>query len=284
MPGSIIYFDRYFSTVKLAKELFNRGLKCAGTLMKNRIPAAARNVLESDSSMKRRGRGSYQVLTNTENTMAITKWMDNKPVIMLSTAHAACETDVCSRWCKKDKQYKQVVRPKVVKQYNSKMGGVDMADRLIAVCPARSRTKKWPLRFISHMIDLAISNSWLMYKRTEIEKGVPVKKIQQLRHYKMQFSEQILEKYQRDELNEVENDCEERPVKRPVGRPGIVPIPSKMRRLHGNIHLPENLDKQQRCRLSGCDKRSLYKCSDCNVALCLNPTRNCFRTFHLEGN
>lgn len=78
-------------------------------------------------------------------------------------------------------------------------------------------------------------------QRSRIKKGVPLKRIQQLRYYKMQLGEQILEQNQLVELNEVENDCEERPAKRLVGRPGIVPVPSKMRRLHGNIHLPEHL-------------------------------------------
>lgn len=60
---------------------------------------------------------------------------------------------------KKDKQYKHGVRPEVIKQYNSKLGGVDMADRLISVCPATSRTKKCPVWIISHMIDLVFLNS-----------------------------------------------------------------------------------------------------------------------------
>lgn len=110
--------------------------------------------------------------------------MDNKPVVMLSTAHKARETNVCSRWCKKDRQYIQVVRLEVIKQYNTEMGGVDMANRLTAICLAKNRTKKWPMRFI-YMKDLAICNSWLQYKRSKIDKGVPVKNIQQLRYYTM---------------------------------------------------------------------------------------------------
>lgn len=36
---------------------------------------------------------------------------------------------------KKNKQYTLVVSPEVIKEYNSKMGGVDMVDRLLADCP-----------------------------------------------------------------------------------------------------------------------------------------------------
>ncbi|KAF9410249.1 hypothetical protein HW555_010598, partial [Spodoptera exigua] len=38
VPGHILYFDRYFTTVRLANELDTRGFKCVGTLMKNRVP------------------------------------------------------------------------------------------------------------------------------------------------------------------------------------------------------------------------------------------------------
>lgn len=280
-PGTIVYYDRYFSTVKLATELISRGLKCAGTIMKNRIPADVLDLQESDGSLKRRGRGSYQVLTNADSTIAITKWLDNKPVMMLSTAHAANVTDTCSRWCKKNKVYVDVTRPEVIRQYNSKMGGVDMADRLLAVCPARSRTKKWPVRFISHMVDLSITNSWLFYKKKELANGISAKKIQQLRSYKLQYGEKLIEENLLVQHQEIVEDDDEPPVKRTPGRPGAVPIPSEARRHHGNLHLPEVNDKQQRCRNVGCDKKSTIKCSECNVPLCLTSSRNCFKSFHV---
>lgn len=38
VPGHVLYIDRYFNTVKLVDELNNRGIRCTGTIMKNRIP------------------------------------------------------------------------------------------------------------------------------------------------------------------------------------------------------------------------------------------------------
>ncbi|CAK1579258.1 unnamed protein product [Parnassius mnemosyne] len=176
--GHIIYCDRYFTTETLIVELKNRGLMCSGTLMKNRVPKSARLILKEDKDLKKAGRGSCQVLVNDEKNIAITKWFDNKPVTFLSTVHAAQTSDTCQRWCKQNKVYVTVPRPEVVKQYNSNMGGVDLADRLLAVAPSRYRTRKWTTRFIAHMFDLATTNSWLNYKAKELRKNVPVKKIQ----------------------------------------------------------------------------------------------------------
>lgn len=71
---------------------------------------------------------------------------------------------------KKKKIYEFVTRPEIVKSYNQYMGGMDMADRMLSIYPSRSRNKKWTVRFISHMLDLAVCNAWFLFKQKEIEK------------------------------------------------------------------------------------------------------------------
>lgn len=242
--------------------------------------ASTRNELESDKSLKDKGRGSSQVLVRNDEKIALTKWYDNKPVLLLSSQFANEESDVCKRYNKKEKEYMYVNRPEVVKMYNKNMGGVDLADRQLAVCPSRSRTKKLTIRFYSHMLDLAINNSWIQYKVEEQKKGTIAKYILQLRFFKMSLAETLIEEntapFEMSESDE-ENNIEET---RKRGRPAVVPIPSKIRRTQGSIHMPEVTEKQHRCRLSGCDKKSTIKCTYCDVFLCLTLKRNCFRLFH----
>lgn len=280
VPGSVVYHDRYFTTVKLTEELLKKGIKSTGTLMKNRIPAAVRDILITDGELKRKGRGSYQVITRDDDRMAITKWFDNKPVIMLSSIYADNNTDECRRWSKKDKEYVMVKRPEVIKEYNSKMGGVDMADRLLAVCPARTRTRKWTVRFVSHMIDLSITNSWIQFRNNELKNNVPRKRVQQLRFYKMEFGEKLIECNSMPAITELQEE-NIASIKRP-GRPGAIAIPSNMKRRYGALHLPSVLPKQQRCRNEGCNSRSTIFCTFCQVALCLTKDRKCFVSFHSD--
>lgn len=159
VPRHVVYCDRYFTSEKLVIELDKRGIGCTGTLMKNRIPMNVRTLLKSDKDLKRSGRGSSQTVVKNDDKIAITKWFDNKPVIMMSSVEAKEEEDQCQRWCKLEKKYAAVNRPRVIKQYNANMGDVDLADRLLAVCPHRYRSKKWTSRFIAHMMDLVVSNS-----------------------------------------------------------------------------------------------------------------------------
>lgn len=118
-------------------------------------------------------------------------------------------------------------------------------------------------------------------KKKELANGISAKKIQQLRSYKLQYGEKLIEENLLVQHQEIVEDDDEPPVKRTPGRPGAVPIPSEARRHHGNLHLPEVNDKQQRCRNVGCDKKSTIKCSECNVPLCLTSSRNCFKSFHV---
>ncbi|XP_028171696.1 piggyBac transposable element-derived protein 3-like, partial [Ostrinia furnacalis] len=194
-PGHILYFDRYFTTVKLTEELLSKNLLCAGTIMKNRIPLDARNKLKEDRQMKTEGRGTTQVLVNRKRDLALTKWYDNKGVTLLSTIHAAEPMDTCRRWCKAQKTYVEVQRPTVVKAYNTNMGGVDLADRLLSVCPNRYRTVKWTQRVFNHMIDLALSNSWLVYKSHRVAQRVPTRQILQLRDFKLDVGESLIEAF-----------------------------------------------------------------------------------------
>lgn len=283
VPGHLVYFDRYFTTVKLVSKLKTRGIESTGTLMKNRIPGGAREVLESDNSLKQKGRGSCQVLVTNDKTMAITKWLDNKAVIMLSSTYTNENPDTCRRYCKKEKTYLYFDRPDVIKMYNKNMGGVDLADRQLAVCPTRSRTKKWTVRFFSHMLDLAINNCWIQYKKNEQEKGTPAKKILQLRFYKMAIAEELIELNTAPFENSDSNDeyaADDGIYRKRRGRSAFVQIPSKIRRMQGSTHMPDFTEKQMRCRLPGCEMKSTAKCLSCDVHLCLTAKRNCFKLFH----
>lgn len=277
VPGHIIYCDRYFTSEKLIDELRTRGLGCTGTLMKNRIPKEVRALLLSDKELKRRGRGTSHVVVRNDDKISVTKWFDNKPVIMMSSVEAQEAPDTCQRWCKQLKRYLTINRPRCIRQYNQNMGGVDLADRLLAVCPNRYRTRKWTQRFIAHMIDLSITNSWILLKSDQRRNGS--RKIPQLRQFKLQLGEYLIEKYnQRENEPDEENVQEVVPPKKSRGMPSV-PLPSTGQRTAHAKHLPTFSTVQGRCRLCH-ENKTFFECSSCNVRLCITKKRNCFAAFH----
>lgn len=282
LPGHILYHDRFFTSVKLADELLEKGFGSTGTIMTNRIPKVVRT--KSDKDMQREGRGSNDMLVRNDQKLSVVKWMDNKSVLMLSSVHGIEPTDRCRRWSKKEKKHPDVQKPSAVRNYNSNMGGVDMADRLNSYCPMRARTKKWTVRILCHFTDVAVSNSWLQYKEDQKKANIRPNKILQLRSFKMMLGQQLLNKKKtnRPTNNEPQQEESEEELEAgPVKRRKPLPLPSPAFRKQA-IHLPEIVATKtfQKCRRENCKKLCRARCVTCKVFLCLNAQRNCFADFH----
>lgn len=82
-------------------------------------------------------------IVRKDQKVCIVQWFDNKEVLVASNEFGAVPQDTCKRWSKKDKAYIDVQRPALIKQYNEKMGGVDLSDKIISFYRICARTKKW---------------------------------------------------------------------------------------------------------------------------------------------
>ena len=279
LPGTNVYFDRYFTGAILLEQLHEKGISATGTIMSNRFPNIG---LKSDAELKNMGRGSIDCKTREDGKITIVKWMDNRGVIMASTIHSEVPHDNARRYSKVDKAYINIQRPDIVRQYNTNMGGVDLVNRMIAAYRSYHRTKKWPVRTLEHFMDMAVVNSWLKYKTDCKHHNVNSKKILDLHDFKIQVAQELILTSQKRKRSLIENE-EHVPRKKCRGRPGLVPIPPQVVRSNQANHLPqaEDLSTAQRCRKEGCKGRSRIKCIKCDIFLCILKERNCFRDFHL---
>ncbi|KAG5874547.1 hypothetical protein JTB14_026847 [Gonioctena quinquepunctata] len=90
VPVHHIYSDRYFTTIKLADVLLERGFHATEKLfVKN-------------------PRGTTETKVRGDGIITIHRWLDNKPVTILSTCHAAKNPDQCRRWSKRKKEYEML--------------------------------------------------------------------------------------------------------------------------------------------------------------------------------
>lgn len=99
-------------------------------------------------------RGSCSIATSSDN-ITIVRCMDNKTVHTISTYAGALPEGTVKRWDRSKKEYIEISRPYSINQYNLFMGGVDLVDRMVAHYPHGFKNKRWYLRIVFHLLNVA---------------------------------------------------------------------------------------------------------------------------------
>ncbi|KAH6930720.1 hypothetical protein HPB50_017864 [Hyalomma asiaticum] len=95
--------------------------------------------------------------------ITVVRRQDNGIVNVASTFVGIGQPKNVKRWSESSKQHVDIPCPKIITQYNESMGGDDKMDFLLSLYPLKQRTKKWPVRVMSHFISFALVNIWQEY-------------------------------------------------------------------------------------------------------------------------
>lgn len=280
-----LYFDNYFTGLDLLIKLKDLGIWATGTIRANRM---GKVVLKSEKDLRKVGPGSLDYRIEKGNNIFIMKWLDNGIVQMASTLYGDEYLDVVTRFCQKEKRKIDIQRPNIVKMYNKYMGGVDKMDFLLSLYRISIKARKWTVRFFDHMIDVAVCNAWLEYKRDcEVLKINP-KEIMDLLAFRDDISIGVLAqteiKGSRKRGRPSANLSDLTPDSAPSSPSSALTrdsIPATSTRFDHINHWPVYVSNRTRCKVKDCERTSRYKCEKCNVHLCL-PTneKNCFIFYH----
>ncbi|PNF29808.1 hypothetical protein B7P43_G10576 [Cryptotermes secundus] len=157
-----LFVDNWFASYDLPVELKKLGIYMVATLRKNRLAGCC---LQTDASLKKRGRGSYDYRVETNENVILLKWFDNKAVHLIYSNKSQKPIENVRRWSVSSKQYVNVPRPAIVNEYNTFMGGVDLHDMLLQLYRTNIKGRRFYLRIIFHLISMACVNAWLLYRR-----------------------------------------------------------------------------------------------------------------------
>jgi len=262
--GYTLYCDNYYSSPVLFDRLSAEDTSAVGTVRLNRreVPVALKTKCrKGDVIFRQRG-----------NLLAI-KWTDKRDVSLLSTKHTA--TMVVTYKTTRDGD--QVVKPACVLDYNQHMGGVDRSDQIAKYYTFTRKTNKWWLKLFFHMVNLAVTNSYILYRKN-VQGGKPLSQY----------------KFRRELVRELVQGFEAPRV--PRGRPSI--HRDGERRLTER-HFPDLIPAQENAKVQNptrkcvvCNtntgkrhapgesrkrKETRYWCKDCGKALCVTP---CFQRYH----
>ncbi|GBP23588.1 PiggyBac transposable element-derived protein 1 [Eumeta japonica] len=153
-----LYFDNYFTSLRLLEYLVKEGIYSLGTIRRNRIPDC--NLLPEKVILKKpRGYSEEFVADVNDTDISNVVCKDNKIVTLVSTfAGTQPETDV-RRWDKQNSRYMNIKQPNVVGEYNRHMGGVDLIDSIMGIYKIQLRSKQWQIHLFYHYLDLTMANA-----------------------------------------------------------------------------------------------------------------------------
>lgn len=166
--GATVNMDNYYMSPATAVHLKQKEIFCRGTFRSTRrlVP---KSILFSSSETKSLPRGFTRYAVNPTHNMVAVGWLDNKAVHFISTADTTAFKSVQRRICN---EKVQVPASEVVANYNKFMGGVDKHDKLRSTFALgkRHKFKKYYVKLMLFLFDIALTNSWIYYKLNNKEK------------------------------------------------------------------------------------------------------------------
>ncbi|KAK4324284.1 hypothetical protein Pmani_005124 [Petrolisthes manimaculis] len=164
--GYRLYMDNYYNSVSLCQTLFDQKVFLCGTL---RLAQGAPKDLQQ-LSKKKQNMKYDEIQERHNNNVIVLLWKVKRIVNMVSTFHDArtlqkeVNTKEKGKNCRFHRVMKTIHKPLMVEDYNQHMGGVDHYDQMVQYYPLLRRTYKWTRKFMFYLIQMAIFNSYALYK------------------------------------------------------------------------------------------------------------------------
>ncbi|CAF1417752.1 unnamed protein product [Rotaria sordida] len=303
--GSHVFVDNYFGSLTLLNKMSILGYGLTCTLRSSRIKNCP---VESEKNMKKKPRGYYDYLVSADKKNIIVAWKDNRRVLIGSNSVGVEPITQLSRWSKEENKKIPIDTPQIIQIYNKNRGGVDKMNMLCSLHPIPFKSKKWYMPIAWRLIDMMVINSWIIWKymsNTDDQNSRSTR----LFYFKMAIANTMLREsrsierrilqssttthyqssttthyqssttthYQSSESDDDENILNPPKRKKKETRSSV----SSMVRLDGIEHWPEvQRNIRLRCKNDRCSMKSNIYCTKCQVHLCLNVTRNCFKDYH----
>ena len=258
--GYLLFLDNFYTSPALLQALKTVGIGTTGTLRVSRrgVPEAVQtlaNVLNRTDVPRGTGyyireRGSNEIYVCWRDKQCITIVSNSYPGHVDGTAKRR-STDNSGRYLMLD-----VPMPSAVKHYNLFMGGVDLSDQLIGYHRLLCQTKKYWKTLLYHLLEIAITNAFVLHKWQLMMTGARIQTESQFRD-KVVLS--IIRLYT------------------PAPEPHFNPPEYRVR--HGS----KAGGIRRRCCY--CSRITSRQCPDCpfGSVLCQNATRDCHGQWHLPA-
>ena len=108
---------------------------------------------------------THDGLVDLNSGIVILRWFDNKAVQLISNYIGNEPIDEVEHWSKSARKMITVSRPKIVKLYNSAMGGVDLFDMFQAFYRLDNKSHRWYMQIFYWILASSVVTAWLRYHK-----------------------------------------------------------------------------------------------------------------------
>ena len=164
-----IYFDNFFTSIRILEELKKRGHGATGTVRINRVEKCP---LTPTKQFAKLPRGSEEHFLDKDSQILVVRWHDNGTVCIASNEYGLLPMKKVERYSAKEKKRIVLNCPYLIDKYNKNMGGVDRADENIAHYRIAIRGKKWYFPILSYLINISMNNAWIFAREGGYEKDL----------------------------------------------------------------------------------------------------------------
>jgi len=266
--GHHLYMDNYYNSPELCEALSEKLTPCCGTLNTGRdgVPQV---VKATKKAFKKKNRG--ECVWRRKGDILILCWQDKKPVTTISTIHAARMKNL-----KRNFNQEMIKKPESIVEYNKYMYGVDLGDQLLVNCTPLRKTMKWWRKLTFHFVNMALVNSWVLYKKYQHHAENPDANAPKITH--TQFTVEIVDAL----VKEARDDMSVTPIPK---TPFKVDDKERQEGFHFPIQNETTKPNAKRakparpcklCNFRGVPGYSCYRCEKCKVTLHIE----CFKAWH----
>ncbi|XP_020511873.2 uncharacterized protein [Labrus bergylta] len=157
--------------------------------------------------------------------------------------------------------------------------------KLYSIPLTASASTCWPQAVLWYLTDMALVNSWLLYRQDHMAASAPLS----FMAFRLEVSKDFILSSDSDTQDSVPPQPPVEKVHATHETPnlGLVeenPLPDAATRYDGSGHWPEQLVEGEggRCRYGDCQRTSRVLCLKCCVFLCISRNHNCFLNFHSQ--
>lgn len=252
--GRTLFCDNWYTSTSLALELLKRSTHLVGTLRSNR-KGNPKQVIQT----KLKKGEIVAAQSSGRNKIIVLKWQDKRDVLMISTKHK-------DETVTKLKRGKEIVKPKMVTDYNCVKAFIDLSDQMSSYSTTLRRTIKWYRKILLELLfGTSIVNAWVLYNL--LNKGQkPTMKI-------TTFREELCLHFLQDEQIVNPPATQDSPV---LHR--LINVDGKKSTARRRCSGCYKIKRQTENRVTSANsvKRVITKCSVCDVFFCVA----CFSSAH----